>query len=264
MKKYLYLLTTPEALIGSMLPPEEFGNYLAVSTKKRNRGQAIFFELDPDLMDGNFPRKRWEEDCKAHDDGAPKRSLYLSIYRVLETVPLKAFKNLFLTTDDGRVLELSKAEYKGELKSEEDGLHLYQQLCPVTPRIASKFNPLEFLKVITDLSRPVSVPKLFFVELMLNDLATDPKNAPIGNLPYSNIDHLRDCLLGLKKNPEKPTKTVMRFFQSDLLYRTCKNGFFVRSKDDYLYYNFPSLEELEDKHHAWLRSALTIGFRSTI
>lgn len=43
MKRYLYLSLLPEALIASMLPPEEFGNYLAVGTKKRTRGQAIFF-----------------------------------------------------------------------------------------------------------------------------------------------------------------------------------------------------------------------------
>jgi len=262
MKKYLYLLLTPEALISSMLPPEDFGNYLAVSTKKRNRGQAIFFEVNPDLLDGTFSRKRWEEDCIPHHDGTPKRSLYISIYRVIENIPLNALMNLYLTTDDGRVLALVKSEYKPE--NEEKGLHLYQQLGPVTPRIASQYNPVEFMKLITNTNRPVSVPKLVFVELILNDLATDPKFAEIGNLPYSNIDHLRDCLIGLQKNPEKPTKTVMRFFQSDLLYRTCKNGFFIGGQNELLYYHFPSIEELEEKHHAWLRSALTVGFRSTI
>jgi hypothetical protein len=262
MKKYLYLLLTPEALIGSQLPPEEFGNYLAVSTKKRNRGQAIFFEVNPELMDENFPRKRWEDDCIPHNDGTPKRSLYLSIYRVLEKMPLKALMNLYLTTDDGRVLGLEQSEYNPE--GEEKGLHLYQQLCPVTPRIASKLNPFEFMHAITDTTRPVSVPKLIFVELLLNNLGTEPKTALIGNLPYSNIDHLRDCLIGLQTNPEKPTKTVMRFFQNDLLYRTCKNGFFVGSQTELLYYHFPSLEELEERQHAWLRSALTVGFRSTI
>lgn len=262
MKKYLYLLLTPEALIGSMLPPDEFGNYLAVGTKKRSRGQAIFFEVNPELMDGKFSMERLEKECVAHSDGTPKRSLYLSIHRVLENVPLKALMDLYLATDDGRVLGLSKSDYNPNLDS--DKLHLYQQLCPVTPRIASSLNPTEFMKTITDTTRPVSVPKLVFVELLLNDLANDPKNASIGNLPYSNIDHLRDCLIGLQKNPDKPTKTVIRFFQSDLLYRTCKNGFFVGSQDEMLYYHFPSLEELEDKQHAWLRSALTIGFRSTI
>lgn len=33
MERYLYLSITPEALISSMLPPAEFGNYQAVGTK---------------------------------------------------------------------------------------------------------------------------------------------------------------------------------------------------------------------------------------
>ncbi len=55
MSKFVYLSITPEALIGSMLPPFEFGAYLATGTKKCNKGQAIFFEVDleqiKDLID---------------------------------------------------------------------------------------------------------------------------------------------------------------------------------------------------------------------
>ena len=47
MEKYLYLSLIPESLIASQLPPEEFGNYYAVGTRKRSRGQAIFFEVEP-------------------------------------------------------------------------------------------------------------------------------------------------------------------------------------------------------------------------
>ncbi len=49
---YIYLSITPESLIGSMLPPDEFGAYLATGTKKRNKGQAIFFELDLEKIKG--------------------------------------------------------------------------------------------------------------------------------------------------------------------------------------------------------------------
>jgi hypothetical protein len=46
MGKYIYLTCTPEALVASMLPPERFGMYLSTGTKKRNKGQTIFFEVD--------------------------------------------------------------------------------------------------------------------------------------------------------------------------------------------------------------------------
>ncbi len=39
---HLYLSLMPEALIASMLSPEEFGAYYAVGTEKKSSGQAIF------------------------------------------------------------------------------------------------------------------------------------------------------------------------------------------------------------------------------
>ena len=45
MKTYLYLSLFPEALVASMLPPDDFETYLAVGTQKRTRGQAMFFEV---------------------------------------------------------------------------------------------------------------------------------------------------------------------------------------------------------------------------
>lgn len=259
MKRYLYLLLTPESLISSMLPPEEFGNYLAVGAKKRTRGQAMFFEVDPDFESSHFPNKDQyiNEKCIPHEDGTPKRSVFISIYRVLEHVPLKKLKNLYLVTDDGRVLGLEQKPYTSEDKTP---LHLYQQISPVNPRITSTLDPSEFMKFVTDISRPASVPKLVFVELKLNDLANNPEKGAVNDLPYPNIDHLRDCLLSLQHEPSKKTKTNIRNFSGELLYRTCKNGFFVGDRTTMLYYPLPPQNELEEKYYTWWRSALVIGF----
>jgi hypothetical protein len=242
-----------------MLSPIEFGNYLAVGTEKRTRGQAMFFEVDQELAKDVISQEYIEERCVPKENGDPKSSVYLSIYRVLETIPLNALKNFYLVTDDGKVLELEKAEY--DLKKEEIGLHLYQELCPVTPRIASVLPPSKFSSLVTDTSKSVSVPKLVFVELELGELAKNPENGITDNLPYYNMEHLRDCLTGLKKGDGKMIKTVIRFFQGDLLYRTLKNGFFVGSQDTFIYYPFPSFSELEGKYFSWWRSALTTGIR---
>lgn len=257
MKRYIYLSLTPEALIASMLPPADFGNYLATGTKKRTRGQAMFFEVDLEMMKDSLPMDYIERRCVPQDGGRPKSSVYLSIYRVLETIPLEALKSLYLTTDDGRVLELKQGEFKDE---KIDQLHLYQELAPVNPRIASTLGPAEYLKEMTGEKEKVSVPKLVFVELRLDGLATDAENAPVQDLPYQNMVHLRDCLMILKNEPGKTKKTIIRFFNRDLFFRTIKNGFFVGDKDKMLYYPFPSKDELEDKHYAWWRSANTMGF----
>ncbi|GJQ63679.1 MAG: hypothetical protein SCALA702_27320 [Melioribacteraceae bacterium] len=256
-QKYLYLSLTPEALIASMLPPEDFGKYLAVGSKKRTRGQALFFEVDTNIESDYFKTGIIKERCVPHSNGAPKRSVYLSIYRVLEHIPLSKLKNLYLVTDDGRVLGLEKGEYSVKNNSQ---LHLYQQLGPVSPRVATKLNPVEFVKFITDLSQPVSVPKIVFTELTLDELAENPLKGNDESLPYSNIDHLRDCLIGLTNKDSKKTKTVIRTLTGNLFYRMVKNGFFIGENGNVVYYPFPSLEELNSKYYPWWKSAVTIGF----
>ena len=49
MSKHLYLSFTPEALIFSMLPPQQFGKYLAIGDKKQSSSHAIFVDVDPDI-----------------------------------------------------------------------------------------------------------------------------------------------------------------------------------------------------------------------
>jgi len=257
MEINLYLSITPEALIASMLSPVEFGRYFAVGTKKRTRGQAMFFKLKRDFQSDYFRMDEIEKRCVPNEDGSPKRSKYIAIYRVLEHVPMEAIENLYIVTDDGRVLELKKEEY---LDTENDALHLYQQLGPVKPLVASSLNPPDFCKYLTNTEHPVSVPKLAFVELVLNGLANDPENAALDNIPYQNIDHMRGCLINLQKKPSKPNKTVVRSTQKDILYRTCKNGFFIGDHKTMYYYPMPSKDKLEGEYYAWWKSALTQGF----
>ena len=49
MEIYYYFSIMPEALIASMLTPEEFCTYFAVGSEKRASGQAILFEVFPDF-----------------------------------------------------------------------------------------------------------------------------------------------------------------------------------------------------------------------
>ena len=255
MKKYYYLVLTPESLIVSHLNPVDFGNYLSVGTQKRIHGQNIFFELNPDKMK-YLPNEYIEKHLIPYPTDEPKRSVFIRIYRALEKTPLAALKNLYLSTDDGKVLELLSSEYE-EIESDE--IHLYQQFNPITTRVASKLLPNEFIGFLTDTQKPVSAPKIFFVELLLNELAVDPY-ASLNNLPYPNPDHLRECLVKLNETKGKLTKTVLRFMYGDLNYRTIKTGFFVGEKERYLYYPFPSVKELESKYYGWWRSALTRHF----
>ena len=73
MSKYIYLTCNPEALVASMLPPEGFGLYLSTGTKKRNKGQAIFFEVDLGKIEKLIDMDSLNKRCVAKPDGSPKK-----------------------------------------------------------------------------------------------------------------------------------------------------------------------------------------------
>ena len=253
MAIYIYLTSAPEALVASMLPPEGFGMYLSTGTKKLNKGQSIFFEVDLGKIEYLIDLEGLNKRCVAKEDGSPKSSVYLSVYKVLEILPLDSLKSLYLTTDNGHILELKKSTYD---KSKEvfDALWLYQELCPVTPMVASGLPPSVFLKRLTDGSTPIVLPKLFFVDLKLGELATDPLRGSAEDLPYTNLGHLRDCLEILRGEYEKHMKTVQRIFSGLLLYRTIRSGFYVGAKDEMIFYRYPTMKELEDINYEFFRA----------
>ena len=254
MTIHLYLSMMPEALIASMLTPEEFGVYYAVGSTKKSRGQAIFFELHPDFRHDFFQVEEGIRRCVLHEDGSPKRSIYISVYRVLEHIPLDVIQKPYLVTQDGRVLgmELSAEFSEGE---ETAGLHLYQEIAPVHPLVVSTFGPRAFYELIV--KSPISLlflPAVCFVELRLGELAEDPERGAVRDLPYANISHLRQCLVDIKTKTVH-TKMVDRIHSASFPYRTIKNGVFVGNKEWLLYFPLPPWEELRAKHYCWWRSA---------
>lgn len=251
MDIYWYLSMTPESLVASMLPPEEFGTYLAIGTHQSTHGQAIFFDLELGEESREFDLSYAVEHCVPHPDGRPKHSLYIAIYRVLEKMPLQAIKSLWLATEKGKVLELRQAPLLPEFPGK---YHLYQELCPVHPLVASSCAPAQFCRYITDPRRPFFVPKLCFVDLELAGLADDPEHAEPRDLYYpDHFLHLRECLLELKQAPQKRTKTIDRLHPACLPYHCIRHGMFVGDQEQILYYPFPSRAELEGKYYYWWR-----------
>ena len=252
MAVHLYLSLIPEALIASMLTPEEFGAYYAVGTEKKSRGQAIFFEIDPQFRSDVFQIEEAIKRCVPHEDGSPKQSIYISVYRVLENVPVEAIKSLYLTTQDGRTLGI---EPSSEIPVKDEGLHLYREVSPVSPLVVSALDPQDFYELIVkNPTSLIKLPAVCFAELRLGDLAQDPVNAEVGDLPYTNIEHLRGCLKELK-NKAVNTKMVDRIPSGGVPYRTVKNGFFVGNAEKLLFFPLPDEKTLVDKYYRWWRSA---------
>jgi hypothetical protein len=255
MKSYLYLSLLPEALVASQLAPDDYGAYLAIGSQKRARGQAVFFKLSEPFAEDQLRASGAYELFEHNLTGKPRRSCYLSIYRVLEQIPISALESLHLVTDDGRVLTLRPGAYA---PIPGPRFHLYQEFCPVNPRVVSTLDPLAFARHITDQSAPVNLPALVFAELQLGRLGDDPEAEDVSNLPYPNLEHLRDCLRELREKPAKHTKTAIRFLQQDVLFRTIVGGFHVAGPEGaHRYFPMPTRDQLEREFYPWWRSALS-------
>lgn len=252
MTVHLYLSMIPEALIASMLTPEEFGIYYAVGSQKKSRGQAIFFELDPEYRTPDMPIADGVKRCVPHEEGEPKRSVYISVYRALEHTSLDAIRKLYLVTQDGRVLGLDPS---ATFPEDSAGLHLYQEIAPVHPLVVSNIPPHEFYDLIVrNPNTLLTLPAVCFVELRLGELAENPEYGAVGDLPYANIDHLRQCLVDLRTKTVH-TKMVDRIHSATFPYRTIKSGIFIGNQEKLLYFPLPSRDELRAKHYNWWRSA---------
>lgn len=251
MKTHLYYICyQTEALIASHLDPDAFGAYMAVGTRKHTSGHLLFFDVNAVEAAKTIPAvAEIDTRCVPHPDGSPRRSKYLSIYRVLEHLPLAALGRLYLVTRDGRVMGLEGKPYADA--AEERGPNLYTELSPVTPRVVSFLQPAKFIRFITDPSSVVSVPRIFFADSLL-DREHDGRLA--GYLPYTNPDHIIDCINDVAV-AEKGAKTVERNPKLIAFYRTIRRGFFVGDQTGAKLYPFPSADELEEKHHLWWRSA---------
>jgi hypothetical protein len=249
---HLYLSLVPEALIASMLTPEEFGVYYAVGTAKKARGQAIFFEVDPDFRHDYFRIEEGIRRCVPHEDGSPKASIYISVYRVLEHVALDALEKLYLVTSDGRVLGLEARE---EIPEATEGLHLYQEIAPVHPLVVSSLGPRPFYELIVKSPNILlRLPAICFAELRLGELAEDPERGSVGDLPYSRIEHLRECLMALATKTVD-AKMVNRIEPAAFPYRTIKSGFFVGNEAHLRFFPLPPLARLRTENYRWWRSA---------
>ncbi|TVR50579.1 MAG: hypothetical protein EA425_09550 [Puniceicoccaceae bacterium] len=250
----LYLSLIPESLVFSMLPPEDFGKYLAIGPRRLSKGQAVFFEVDPSFKSDYFKLEAVRERCVRHADGSVRRSSYVSVYRVLENVPLTALGDLYLTTRTGDTLRLTSRPFEGDGK---DQLFLYQEFCPVNPRVASSLDPAAFGRHVTDPGQPVYLPRLVFADLKLHALAVDPVNADSSSLPYPEILHLRECLVSLRQRPEKRTKIVNRDLRQEILFAMIRSGIFVAEQDGLLFYPLPDEDDLRRDHFSWWQSAST-------
>jgi len=256
MEIHYYLSCFPtEGLIASQLEPEEFGSYMAVGSKKGHKENIVFIELLGEF-EGAFDWHYAHQKCVTQPNGRPKHSVYLSIYRVLEHIPLDLLGSLYLTTCDGRSLELSQSSPENLRDSDER--YIYQELCPVRPVIVSVLEPQEFARYITDQSNKIWVPKIVFTDTKMIDFSDPERSGNIGGIYDDEIYHLKDCLDVLDLEQDKLNKTFDRSHVDSFTYQAINTGIYVADRKRLIFYPMKSLEELRDQHYYWAESAMII------
>lgn len=255
MKTHLYLSILPEALVGSMLAPEEFARHLAVGSGRAMRSQALFFEVDRDEAAKYFDLARLDVKCVPYPDGTPRSTSYVAVYRVLERLPRRALKRLHLVARDGTSLALDPGNYN-DPGADVGRAYLYQELCPVSPLVVARLSPTEFAREITSPKHAVYVPRIIFNDCRLNDIDIAPRANT--KLPYRQLEHILYSLEELKRRPSKISKLVDREMQHDIQFWMIESGIFVGDQDGITFYPMPDEETLRRDRFDWWSSARAV------
>ncbi len=251
-----YLSVFPmEALIASQLDPRQFGSYMATGSKRGFEEQLIFMSVKGnfgDYFDWDYAAKR----CLPHKNGDPKHSVYLSVYRVLEHIPFEQLGSLFLTTRDGRTLELRAGDYRAPEPSQ--GYYIYQELCPIDPVVVSSLDPSAFAKNICDPKNKIHVPKMIYANLKVIDFGDSVNTGNIGRMYSKDVEHLRECIERVTSDPTKLTKTFTRTNVESFSFQVISGGIYASDGRKTLTFAMPSVEEIKRNAYDWGRSALLI------
>jgi len=252
---YYVSIFPTEALIASQLPPEAFGSYMAAGFEMGSHERMIFIEIEGGFghtFDWKYARER----TAPHSDGRPKRSVWLSVYRVLENTPLDKLKSLYLVTVDGRVLELFQKEYVEP--AERKQYYVYQELCPVTPLVVSVHNPRDFGLYMTRKDVRVRVPKIAFADLKVVDFNNLEDTGNIGGIYDKNLDHLKDCIRSVTEDSGKKVKNVERSSIESISYQIINKGIYLSDGKALVMYRMPTIDEIRRDHYDFGRSAMIL------
>ncbi|MDA3949124.1 MAG: hypothetical protein PF508_07835 [Spirochaeta sp.] len=252
MQTHFYLSISPiEALIASQLEPEAFGRYMAIGTKNGSHEYIMFIEVSGEFgsdFDWEYARTR----CVSHENGEPKHSLWMSVYRVLEHIPTDVMGAMYLTTADGRSLVLEQA---GRYIPEDRPFHVYQELTPLTPLVVSSLDPAGFAASLTNPDEHVSVPRVAFADLKVIDFDDMTTTGNIGAAYDRNLEHLKECIRDVTSSAGKPSKNVERSVGA-FSYQIIGDGVFIGDRTGVVMYEMPDITSIRRNHYEWGRSAM--------
>ena len=255
MNTHYYLSVYPlEALIASQLEPDAFGRYMALGRIRGSNERIMFIEIDGEFG-ASLPWDVAHSQCVPHEDGTPKHSVWMSVYRTLEQIPIDRLRTLHMTTRDGRTLTIDPTPSPVEDNGSE--YFIYQELCPLHPLVVSRLAPDAFARFMTDPGNNVAVPKVIYADLKHVDPEGYVDSGNIGAAYDKNLEHLKACIAAVTSSPDKPNKNVERSVDS-FTYQIIDRGVYAGDGSTLVHYRMPSREELKQNHYDWARSAMIL------
>ena len=264
-RKHLYVITWPNyALVASMLGPKEFGRHYATGSSRFFHGTVVFAEIDSTFRHPFFKIDELLEDVKLSPDGSPKRTKFIATYRVLEHIDLAALQNLYVTSVEGRVLELERGPY--ERQHGPGFIRTFQEICPFSAIVLSYMTPMEFGAFITDPDQPKSAPKAMFtqIDLPIDEFLKNLEENPFLPSPIPNVhpQKLREQILELRGNPHKAVKGISLDSAFDRIsFLRLRTGFWIAGDGQTAFYPIPDHATLERDHFEFFRSVEVQGGR---
>lgn len=254
-EKHLYMIVFPiNALVASQLEPDKFGEHYTMGSAKHFSGKVIFAELDINFRNDYFEIDKYLDLTVPHWDGSPKKTKFISSYKVLEHVELGAIKTLFLCTRNGKVLPIKPAEYTAH--NEPGLIRVFQEIAPLQTLVATTKDQRDFGKFITSETKSKGAPKMCFTQIDFNisNFIMANKNKDIFqiDLPEVNPYRFYDVINELKNKPEKTTKTIsLGSLLKEISYKFLRHGFWFAAGDELKFFPMPSETELENKYFYW-------------
>ena len=259
MNIHYYLSIFPiEALIASELDPDAFSVYMATASHRGSSEPHSFVEIkDVQKLSKEFDLEYAKQKCAATGGERKKSSVYLSIYRTLEKIPLASMGDLYLVTRDGRSLALQPELLQG-VPPQTKEFYIYQEMCPVRPVVVTTLGPSQFCERMTNEETKTHVPRIVIADLRVIDFENLDDAGNIGSFYHKNLIHLKDCIHSVTTKKHKLAKTLDRARVESFTYQLVDTGFYMGDQEGVVYYRMKSTRELNMHNHAWARSAMIL------
>jgi len=253
IQNHLYMILFPNtALVGSQLPPQEFGKHFISGSSKYYAGKLIFAEIDVAFRHPYFKIDDMLADLKPHEDSRPKSTKYVSTYRVLEHVDFDAIRNLYITTPEGYTLELVPGPYEATHQS--GFIRIFGEITPVSMMVLSDYNFLEFSKHITNPDSFVGAPQMFYtqIDLEIDEFLKGIEANPLMQPPIPDVHPavLQKSILEMRKFKDKHTKGLsLSNPLGKISFKNLRHGFMFASQTQNKFYPLPTLAEIEKANY---------------